>query len=225
MFQVSQLHGFNRRRRASGPIIGFGSVEYYSNESSFNSLPGSVGNLYVFSDYYQDVSGTDFGNYPTCFGEDGADFTAIGTLLSVSANHYHRFSRLLSSTANEIGQRYNNSYGETFMNKILARFTIAGGTAGTPVSSNQQATTGNPTAQTITPSTPYGIGFACYMASATVSPRTSAVTATGELSDNNRHYMKYFIYDSIIGAAPASFTVDMADEGTNLLRSCWIPVT
>lgn len=196
-----------------------GSNTYTSGDIA--SLPGSAGQLAVFGDYVQDSSSPFLQVLNS--GGAGADFTGIGTNLS-TGGHGHRASyRVLTSS--DVGSLYSMSFGDTLINGILLRFTITDGVVGTPASNNQQATTANPSVQTITPTSTYGIGVAYYAASAAVSPRTSSVTATGEVNSSTRFYAKYFVYDTVTGAAPSSFTVDMDDEGTNLLRSFWIPIT
>lgn len=190
----------------------------YTTDDGISSMPGSAGQFALYSDYSQDTGGSNSRNFLTSDGA-GADFTAIGTKITVGSFHFHSASgRVL--TASDVGSGYFASFADTVMSGILARFAVTGGTFGTPASSNQQGTTGNPTVQTITPTTDAGIWIGIYAASAAVSPRTSSLTATGELNQSTRHYMKYGIFNS--GAT--SGTVDMADEGTNLLRSFWIPV-
>ena len=140
-----------------------------------------------------------------------------------SANVHTVSYKILAAA--DIGDSYQGSlsvFGSATFNKILARWTIGGGTVGTPTSNNQQVTTSNPSVQTVTPTTPAGIAIGIYCATGTVSPRTSGVTATRELNNGTRHYIKSIEYTS---GAPASITFDMDDEGTNLLRSFWIPIT
>ena len=196
-----------------------GSSTYTTDE--VDPLPGSAGQFALFSDYSADTTGSSSNNYLEAGSGSANDFTAIGTKITVSGGTFHFQSaswRVL--TAADIGELYRQSFGDTLMSGILARFSVTGGIFGTPVSSGQQGTTGNPTAITITPSTDAGIWIGIYAASAAVSPRTSSLTATAELNQSTRHYMKYGIFNS--GAT--SGTVDMDDEGTNLLRGIWIPV-
>lgn len=197
-----------------------GSSTYTADE--IDPLPGSAGQFALFSDYSEDSTGASSNNFLEAGSGSANDFTAIGTKITVSGGTFHFQSaswRIL--TAADIGELYRQSFGDTVTSGILARFSVTGGSFGTPVSSNQEGTTGNPSVQTITPTTDAGIWIGIYAASAAVSPRTSSLTATGEINQGTRHYLKYGIYNS--GAQ--SGTVDMDDEGTNLLRSFWIPVS
>ena len=87
--------------------------------------------------------------------------------------------------------------------------------------SNNQATTGNPTSQTITASGESApvVLYGHMYASGTVSPRSTSPAMT-ELTSGATHYSHYYLYNS--GDTPADHTYDMDDEGTNFISSGYL---
>ena len=91
---------------------------------------------------------------------------------------------------------------------------------------NQQATTGNPAAQTVVASAGVAplVVLGSYGSSGAVDPRNFTVAAVeakdGEINASTLAYLAYKIYNT----SPADVVVDMADEGSNLLASCYIEV-
>jgi hypothetical protein len=96
-------------------------------------------------------------------------------------------------------------------------------TSTTYTSTGGQHTTGNPSVQTVTVSSEpaAALAMAVYTATAAVSPRTSSITMN-ELVESGvtTFYAKYKLYTA--GEARTDFTVDMDDEGTNLMQSFYV---
>lgn len=88
---------------------------------------------------------------------------------------------------------------------------------------NEEGTTGNPAAQNVTSSsgTVPLVVLGHYCSTGTVSPRTFGVTADAELTADVNFYIKYKIYNS----SPLDVSVDMDDEGSNILASLYISFT
>jgi hypothetical protein len=84
-------------------------------------------------------------------------------------------------------------------------------------------TTGNPSVQTVSVSaeSSAALAMAVYTATAAVSPRTSSITME-ELVESGvtTFYAKYKLYGD--GESRTDFTVDMDDEGNNLLQSFYV---
>ena len=96
---------------------------------------------------------------------------------------------------------------------------ISSVTASTP---NNQATTGNPSSQSVTASggTPPLIVFGAYgVGTGTVDPRTFSPAKDGEINGAATSYLAYKIYNS----SPADVSIDMDDEGDeNCLQSFYL---
>jgi hypothetical protein len=86
-----------------------------------------------------------------------------------------------------------------------------------------QYTTGDPSVQTVTVSAEpsAALAMALYTALAAVAPRTSSITMN-ELVESGvtTFYAKYKLYAN--GESRTNFTVDMDDEGTNLMQSFYV---
>lgn len=94
---------------------------------------------------------------------------------------------------------------------------------GTP---NQQATTGDPTAQNnniATSNNPPNILVAGYISGGTITTRTSSVTMDEITQRTNNVYLKHKIYN--IGDTLDNVSVDMADFGNNCLHSFYLTIT
>lgn len=88
---------------------------------------------------------------------------------------------------------------------------------------NEDGRTGNPGVQTISASGETNlpaVAFALYAANNAVNPRTSSVTMNEEQGNSTDLYAKFLIYND--GDTPANTTVDMDDEGSNVLLSGYI---
>ncbi len=219
MFGVGDLSGMGVI--ASPVIITLANTQTQTTNAGSAPLGGSSRQLALYSDTVRGTVTVNANVYTATSGS-GSNFTVIGTTTTTGT----AFSASLSHKVlndNDIASNYSTTAAGT-LNKILM-FLDVQGMVGAPTSVNGQATTGNPSVQTITPNSTYGIGVAVYASSGAVSPRTSSITATNEVNNSTNHYIKLFIFDTVNGAAPTSFTVDMDDEGTNVLKSCWIPVT
>lgn len=87
-------------------------------------------------------------------------------------------------------------------------------------------TTGNPTAQTLATgsgSVPV-LGFACFYSNNSISPRTVSPAMTGEIQGiSDRQYVQYVIYNP--GSSPQDHSVDMDDEGEQILQSGYVTFT
>lgn len=207
----------------SSVVITYLASDNYTSEE-IASMPGSAGQFAFSAGYAFDSDGFGVNHVPFAADPPAADFSTIGSNITVSPGYYLAAGYKVL-TANDVGEQYFGVWGGSTTLQIISRFSITG-TVGTPTSINSQGTTGNPSVQTVTPSTQYGIGYAIYSASSAVSPRTSSITATQEVNNTTQLYIKFFVFDSVIGASPGSFTVDQADEGSaNLLKSGWFPVT
>jgi hypothetical protein len=95
----------------------------------------------------------------------------------------------------------------------------------TPADPDGQATTGNPTSQTVTASggtPPLGV-FGCYGSDGTaISPRTMSPAKDGEVNSTTGCYFAWKIYNT----SPAAVSVDMDDEGSmNILQSFYVQVS
>jgi hypothetical protein len=83
-----------------------------------------------------------------------------------------------------------------------------------------EGTTGNPASQNAAASggqVPL-IVVGCYGSTGAISPRTFSPAETEEITASIRCYLKYKLYDS----APSDTSVDMDDEGANILASFYI---
>ncbi len=91
----------------------------------------------------------------------------------------------------------------------------------TPLDVEGQATTGNPTAQTVNASgqpVPLIVIGGYSAGSGTVDPRTFSPAKDGEVNQSGESYIAWKIYNS----SPANVSIDMDDEGTNLLTSFYM---
>lgn len=110
--------------------------------------------------------------------------------------------------------------GETVFNNLYVfrgNVPILGVTVGSP---QNETTIGNPAAQVVTSSsgTPPLIVVAHYRSSGTIDPRSFTPAKDGEINAAVGDYLAYRIYNT----SPANVTVDMEDEGTNGLQSCYL---
>jgi hypothetical protein len=90
----------------------------------------------------------------------------------------------------------------------------------TPSTVNSEGTTGNPSSQNVAASggdAPLVV-IAAYYGTGGVDPRTFTPAAGGEINPDTILFLKFRIYNS----APQDTTVDMDDEGTNGLVSCYL---
>lgn len=109
------------------------------------------------------------------------------------------------------------------MYKVIV--TFRGDVAATTITSNDpdgEATTGNPTAQTVTASggsSPLVV-IGGYASNNNVNPRTMSPAKDGEVGSSTVAYIAWKIYNS----SPADVSVDMDDEGSavHCLTSCYI---
>jgi hypothetical protein len=96
-------------------------------------------------------------------------------------------------------------------------------TSTTYTSTGGQYTTVNPSVQTVTVSSEpsAALAMAIYTSTGTISPITSSITME-QLADSGvtTFYAKYKLYAD--GESRTDFTVDMDDEGTNLLQSFYV---
>lgn len=90
---------------------------------------------------------------------------------------------------------------------------------------NNQATSGNPSSQTITASgeTPPVVLYGVMHSSSAVNPRTTSPTMTEISGPSTNVYAHYYIYND--GDTPANHTYDKDDDGTNFLQSGYLTFT
>jgi hypothetical protein len=96
-------------------------------------------------------------------------------------------------------------------------------TSVTYTSTGGQSTVNNPSVQTVSVSSQpqAAMAMAVYTAQTAIDPRTSSITMEElNASGVTAFYVKYKLYTA--GEARTDFTVDMDDEGTNLLQSFYV---
>lgn len=174
----------------------------------------NAGDLLVLLDYVIDIFST-----PTSVVPSG--FTSISDVTSGKTRcilSYKKADGTEGSTS-----LTGMSSGSGTLYKTLV--TFRGDVAATTITSNDpggQATTGNPTAQTVTASggSPPLVVIGGYASSNNVSPRTMSPAKDGEVGNGTNVYIAWKIYNS----SPADVSVDMDDEGSavHCLTSCYI---
>jgi len=158
-------------------------------------------------------SSNSFTEHQTTSG--GSSFTFLGCRIS---------SRVL--VAGELGTITNliNNSGAGHRAMAVAFRPSSAITSVTYTSTGGQYTTGDPSVQTVTVSAEpaAALAMAVYtVVTGTIAPRTSSITME-ELADSGvtAFYAKYKLYGD--GESRTNFTVDMDDEGTNLLQSFYV---
>lgn len=215
MLNMTQLIGFG----ASAGAAPFTTLSFRSSATSTASTltaPGDIqaGDLLVWWD-----SGVAGFSAPASVVPTG--FTEIQNVSVVSAAGARGILAYKIADGTEAGATLSGITSSPA--KILAVFKGDGPiSTATVQSTNGQATTGNPSAQSVAASghTPPLVVIGAYGASATLDPRTFSPAEDAEISANTFHYLKYKIYNS----SPADHSIDMDDEGTNVLCSCDIEV-
>lgn len=176
-------------------------------------LPGTptAGDLCVIWSFYQWAD--------TLAGGTPADFTRLGNNIGVSGHFSEIAAKILVGGETTV-TGYNADIDESW---IAATFHPSSPITGFAWNSpNEQGTTGNPSAQTITAATPPIILLGAMGSSGTINPRTTDPTMD-ELTSGSDHFGHYFIYNP--GDTPVNHSYDMDDEGSNLLQSGYLTFT
>lgn len=151
--------------------------------------------------------------------------------ITMGTNDFHAVRSIGSCRVLTAGEPGSSIVGmnSDYENKMVAIFrpdrTI---TTVTPSTWEGQITNGNPSSQSIAPSsetaTVIVLSFACnYASTPTFSTASPAFDAEASLSDNNIRF-GYAIYDA--GTPPQNHTVDIGDAGAaNILMSGYLTIT
>lgn len=193
------------------------------DDSSFSGMAATItapddiiaGDMLVMADF-------TFGAYSPPAAVTPAGWTNIINLaVGTKSRGMVHYKLANGSEASSVITGMNGATG--FTSKVIATFrgnipatllTISGVV-------NSQATTGDPTAQNVAASggLPPLVVLGFYMASAAVDPRTMSPAKDGEVApSDNGNWIAWKIYNT----APANVSVDMADEGENILGSTYI---
>jgi hypothetical protein len=158
-------------------------------------------------------SGNPFTAHQTTSG--GTLTTFIGCRIS---------SRVLTAGAlGTISNLHDNTSGTGHRSMAVLFRPSTAITSVTYTSTGGQHTTGNPSVQTVTVSSEpaAALAMAVYTATAAVSPRTSSITMEELVQSGvTTFYAKYKLYSD--GESRTNFTVDMDDEGSNLMQSFYV---
>jgi hypothetical protein len=166
-------------------------------------------------------------SFRTPLTSNGLSFTEHQTTSGGSASSFmgcRISSRVL--VAGELGTITNliNSTSATSHRTIAVAFRPSSAiTSTTYTSTGGQYTTSNPSVQTVAVSSEpaAALAMAIYNSTGTVSPRTSSITMEELVqSGQTTLYAKYKLYSD--GESRTDFTVDMDDEGNNLLQSFYV---
>lgn len=194
------------------PLVALAQVDSATSSAETITVPAGViaGDLLVLLDNAQGAT------VPTTVIPSG--FTSIGNI-----NDGGQARQILSYKIADGSEASALLTGMNSTSETKALYVFRGNTrilSASPLSVNGQATTGNPTAQTVTA----GAGvvplvvIGGYGANAAVSPRTMTPAKDGEINSSTVMYLAYKIYN----ISPADVSVDMDDEGINYLQSCYI---
>jgi hypothetical protein len=169
-------------------------------------------------------------NFRTPLTSGGNSFTAHQTTSGGSSSTFlgsRISSRVLIagdlSFAGTITNLINNTTASAHRAMAVAFRPSSAITSVSYVQTGGQHTTGDPSVQTVSVSSEpaAGLAVAVYTATAAVSPRTSSITMEELVGSGvTTLYIKYKLYTA--GEARTDFTVDMDDEGTNLLQSFYV---
>jgi hypothetical protein len=148
-------------------------------------------------------------------------FTAVFTFIDTSTERFGFWYKIADgSEGTSVTGCSSNSGAANLLYVFRGDIAI---TAVSPSTPTKQSTTSNPSPQTVTASSgvPPLVVFGIYFASGAVSPRTFTVGGSaakdGEINTGN-YWLAYKIYNS----SPADVVVDMDDEGSNSLGSCYL---
>lgn len=197
----------------------------YASGATSSSLPAAaqVGDIVFVIDTLRGTG--SLSNFRTPIANGGQSFTEHQTTSGGTASAFigvRISSKVLAS--GEIGTITNliDNADTTLHNTDVVVFRPTSPI--TSVSYTQtggQYTTSNPSVQTVSvasqPKT--ALAMAIYMSSGSVSPRTSSITMV-ERNAAATFYTKYKLYT--FDESRTNFTVDMDDEGTNLLQSFYV---
>ncbi len=205
-----------RSAAAAGPTSITQVLSATSTATTITAPRGiQLGDLIVFLDF------STAGTTPTSVIPTG--FTAIGTSLTTGTDRQNVSYKLADGT--EGGTSITGMAG-TFRDKAMYVFRGNVAATGIVISSpiNEQVTTADPTAQVVLS----GAGAVPLVVLAAYSSNTSSITARsftpakdGEINSSNFNWLAYKIYNS----SPADVTVDMADFGTNFMKSFFARMT
>jgi hypothetical protein len=160
------------------------------------------------------ANGNSFTEHQTTSG--GSSTTFLGCRISSKV-------LIFGEAAGNITNLINNTNATAHRAIAVAFRPSSPITSTTYTSTGGEYTTGNPAVQTVSVSSQpaAALAMAIYTSTGTVSPRTSSITMN-ELVESGvtTLYAKYKLYSD--GESRTNFTVDMDDEGTNLLQSFYV---
>jgi hypothetical protein len=206
---------------AYGGVVAADSISLFASATSTAAtinFPASIiaGDLIVLLDFAADAASIPTEVVPT-------NFTQIGTSLALANRRQVASYKLaLGTESGALTGMDGNASDQKAMyvfrlNNIATSLTVS-----TP---NAQAAATDPTAQNVAASGGVAplVVFGCYSCAAgAVDPRTFTVGGVGakdgEINASTLAYLAYKIYNT----SPADVSVDMADEGTNYLKSFYI---
>lgn len=217
MLRLNNLRGFGRAVRDGGSIALFAST---SISSTAISLPASIaaGDLIVILNHARDSVGT-----PNLVTPSG--FTNQVNFTGGQTGNNGRFAvHTKLAVGTEGGTSATGMSGDTLTDLVVAVFRRTPAAAGLTISTpNTQATTADPSAQNVAASggEAPSVTLGCYGATGAISPRTMSPAKTAEANASTGTYLAWLIQNS----APSDVSVDMEDEGANLLASFYISMT
>lgn len=218
---ISRGAGSARAFGMGGGIQAGGATITFVNSATATggdiTIPASaaVGDIAILFD-----TATSFSATPSDVAPSG--WTLIGTSLAVSGSILGLRSsvRYRVLTTGQPGSTVTGIAGDTMLKHMLV-FRKSAGTWQTPAGNSQQATTGNPTLQTVTVGSAPLIVLGDYSATGDIDTgMTFSPTEAGELNAGDGHHTKYKIYNT----GPQNTSVDMNDEGEQVLRSFYVSV-
>jgi len=175
-------------------------------------------------------SSASIGQFRTPLSANGNSFTEHQTTSGGSDNQTNFMGCRISSkvlvfgeSAGNISNLINNTNNPGHRAIALAFRPSSAITSTTYTSTGGQHTTSNPSVQTVSVGSEpaASLAIAVYHAQAAVSPRTSSITMSEIVyPSQTTFYVKYKLYST--GESRTDFTVDMDDEGTNLLQSFYV---
>lgn len=225
MLRMNQLIGFGGRRS----VEVLDTLSFIATTSSNNlatiDLPASgieAGDLLML---FQIAVTVPAANITAVTPTGWTNLADSGRLDASSAAHRLMVDYKIA-TGSEDGTTITGMAGSATDRKIVAQFR--GNTAIAAISIHDletEVTANNPSAKTnnagsgVVPL----IAFGNYFANVAVDPRTFSPAEDGELAvtGSSIFYVKYKIYNS----SPSNHTIDMDDEGTNVLSSFYIQCT
>jgi hypothetical protein len=212
---------------ATGVTLTFVGASYISGSTTIAMPAGTAAGDIVF--VIDRLAGTgSLTNFRTPLTSNGLSFTEHQTTSGGFSTGFlgcRISSRVLSSVnfSGTITNLIDNTGSTTHRAMAVAFRPSSAITSTTYTERGGQYTTANPSAQTVTVSSQpaAALAMAIYTSTGTVSPRTSSITMDELVQSGvTTFYAKYKLYAD--GESRTNFTVDMDDEGTNLLQSFYV---